>query len=194
VAIVAVKSYHGLVAETAPIDIFEDGTQMARFANISLIGMPGVGKSTVGVLLAKSLSWSFLDTDLMIQVAEERTLRDIIQNEGIERFCRIEQRHVVSLDRREHVIAAGGSVVYGPAAMERLRSLGAVVHLDLPFPLLEKRLNNFNGSGIVIAPGQTLHGIFQQRQPLYQRYADLTIDCAYRSHEQIVQEIVARLR
>lgn len=166
---------------------------MVDHVNISLIGMPGVGKSTVGVLLAKALSWSFLDTDLMIQVAVERRVRDVVYTEGIERFVRIEQRYVLALDRREHVIAAGGSVVCGPAAMEHLKSLGAIVHLDLPLPVLERRLAELDGQGIVIAPGQTLHGIYQQRRPLYQRYAGVTIDCADRTQEQIVEEIIARL-
>lgn len=166
---------------------------MASYANVSLIGMPGVGKSTVGVLLAKAMSWSFLDTDLMIQVAEERRLHDIIYTEGIEAFVRIEQRHVLALDRREYVIATGGSVVYGPAAMEHLKSLGAMIHLDLPLDVLERRLTELNGRGLAMAPGQTLHGIFQQRQPLYRRYADISIDCDSRTQEQIVDEIISRL-
>ncbi len=166
---------------------------MLNFSNISLIGMPGVGKSTIGVLLAKALSWSFIDTDLFIQVIEQRTVREIIQTEGIEQFARVEQRYMVSLDRREHVIATGGSVVYGPAAMEHLKMLGAVVHLDLPFPPLERRLSNLNGSGMVVPPGQTLYGLFQHRQPLYQEYADVTVECIGRSQEQIVDEIADRL-
>lgn len=161
--------------------------------NISLIGMPGVGKSTVGLLLAKALSWSFLDTDVLIQVAEERLLHEIVHTEGIERFARIEQRHVVALDRREHVIAVGSGAVYGPAGMQRLRSLGTVIHLDLPLPVLEERLARLDGNGKILAPGQTLHGIFQYRQPLYRQYADLTIACIDRTQEQIVQEIIARL-
>ncbi len=168
-------------------------TVMLNFSNISLIGMPGVGKSTIGVLLAKALSWSFIDTDLFIQVLEQRNVREIIQTEGIERFAQIEQRCVVALDRREHVIATGGSVVYGLAAMEHLKMLGSVVHLDLPFPPLERRLSNLNGRGVVIPPGQTLYGLFQQRQPMYQEYADVTIECIGRSHEQIVDEITERL-
>ncbi len=162
---------------------------MASYANISLIGMPGTGKSTVGVLLAKSISWSFLDTDVIIQVVEERRLQEIINAEGIERFLRIEQRHVLSLDRRNHVIATGGSVVHGPAAMEHLKSLGLVVHLDLALPALQQRLFTLNGRGIVMAPGQTLDGIFQQRQSLYQEYADVSIDCNGHTQERIVEQI-----
>ncbi len=166
---------------------------MIKQSNISLIGMPGVGKSTIGVLLAKAVSWSFLDTDVVIQVIEERSLKDIVQSEGIERFFRIEQRHVLALDRRQHVIAAGGSVIHGPAAMEHVKALGAVVHLDLPLPLLEARLARLNGRGLLMAPGQTLHGVYQQRDPLYREYADWTIDCQDRSQEDIVREITAHL-
>lgn len=166
---------------------------MLHFTNISLIGMPGVGKSTVGVLLAKALSWSYLDTDVLIQVAEERRLNEIIQTEGIERFARIEQRHLVALDRREHVIAVGSSAVYGPAAMQRLRSLGVIVHLDLPLDILEERLARLDGHASLLAPGQTLHGIYQHRQPLYRQYADLTIDCVDRTQEEIVEQILSRL-
>jgi shikimate kinase len=166
---------------------------MLDSTNISLIGMPAVGKSTVGVLLAKALSWNFLDTDVLIQVAEERALHEIIYTEGIERFARIEQRHIVALDRRQHVIAVGSSAVYGPAAMQRLKSLGVVIHLDLPLFVLEERLARLDGRARFLAPGQTLHGLFQRRRPLYQQYADLTIDCVDRTQEQIVEEIIARL-
>jgi shikimate kinase len=166
---------------------------MIDSTNISLIGMPGVGKSTVGVLLAKALSWSFLDTDLLIQVAEERSLYEIIYTEGIERFARIEQRHVVALDRRQHVIAVGSTAVYGPAAMQRLKSLGLIIHLDLPLFLLEERLARLNGRARFMAPGQTLHGIYQHRQPLYRQYADFSIDCVGRTQEQIVDEVLVRL-
>ncbi len=166
---------------------------MAQYRNISLIGMPGVGKSTVGILLAKALSWNFLDTDVVIQVAEERPLQQIVQSEGLERFTAIEQRHVMALDRREFVIATGGGVVYAPAGMAHLKSLGLVVHLDLPIWQLEKRLARLNGRGPVIAPGQTLPGIFQQRDPLYRQYADATVDCIDRTHEEVVDELIRLL-
>ncbi len=166
---------------------------MLSSTNISLIGMPGVGKSTIGVLLAKSLAWDFLDTDVLIQVAEERPLQEIIYTEGIERFARIEQRYMVSLDRRRHVIAVGSSAVYGPAAMQRLKALGTVAHLDLPLAALEERLARLDGRGRFMAPGQTLHGLYQQRQPLFRQYADFSVDCLERTQEQIVEEIVARL-
>jgi shikimate kinase len=167
--------------------------KMMDFTNIALIGMPGVGKSTLGVLLAKALSWGFVDTDVLIQVAEERPLKEIIHTEGIERFARIEQRHIVALDRRQHVIAVGSSAVCGPAAMQRLKSLGVIVHLDLPLFELEDRLTKSNGRGHCLAPGQTLESLFQQRQPLYQEHADITVHCLGSTHEELIEEVTSRL-
>lgn len=167
---------------------------MTKFANVSLIGMPGVGKSTVGVLLAKAMGWSFVDIDVLVQVAEERRVPEIIHSDGVEAFTNIEQRHVVALDRRETVIAASGNVVHAPAAMERLKTLGVVILLDLPLPALEARLANLNGRGVPLAPGQTVQGLFHQRRPLYRKHADIVVHCAYRSQEQIVDEILSRLK
>ena len=162
--------------------------------NIILIGMPGVGKSTVGVLLAKALSRDFLDTDVHLQAREGRTLQEIINQEGVGAFCQIEERHVRSLKFRSSIIATGGSVVYYPAAMARLRSSGIVIHLDLALAPLKKRLTNLPTRGVVMAPGQRFDQLFDERLPLYRKYAHLTIDCARRSHEEIVAEIIRRLR
>jgi shikimate kinase len=162
--------------------------------NIILIGMPGVGKSTVGVLLAKALSRDFLDTDVYIQAKEGRTLQEIIDQEGLRAFCQIEERHVRSLKFRSSIIATGGSVVYYPAAMAHLRSSGIVIHLDLALAPLKKRLTNLPTRGVVMAPGQRFDHLFDERLPLYRKYSHLTIDCARRSHEEIVAEIIRRLR
>jgi len=162
-------------------------------ANIVLIGMPGAGKSTVGVLLAKALSRDFLDTDVYIQAKQGRTLQEIIDQEGLPAFCRIEERHVRSLKCRTSVIATGGSVVYSPAAMARLQASGIIIHLDLDLPALEKRLTDLSSRGVVMGPGQTLPQLFAEREPLYRKYADLTIDCAGFTHEEIVGMIVRRL-
>jgi shikimate kinase len=162
--------------------------------NIILIGMPGVGKSTVGVLLAKALSRDFLDTDVYIQAKEGRTLQEIIDQEGLRTFCQIEERHVRSLKFRSSIIATGGSVVYHPSAMARLRSLGVVIHLELAPGPLKKRLTNLPTRGVVMAPGQSLDQLFDERLPLYRKYSHLTIDCAGRSHEEIVAEIIRRVR
>ena len=162
--------------------------------NIVLIGMPGAGKSTVGVLLAKALSRDFLDTDVAIQAKEGRALPEIIEQEGLKTFCQIEERHLRALKCRSAVIATGGSVVYYPAAMARLRSSGVVIHLDLSLAPLKKRLTNLPTRGVVMAPGQSLDQLYDERVPLYRKYAHLTIDCARRSHEEVVAEITCLLR
>jgi len=162
-------------------------------ANIVLIGMPGAGKSTVGVLLAKALSRDFLDTDVYIQAKQGRTLQEIIDQDGLPAFCRIEERHVRSLKCRTSVIATGGSVVYSPAAMARLQASGIIIHLDLDLAALGKRLTDLSSRGVVMAPEQTLPQLFAEREPLYRKYADLTIDCAGCTHEEIVAMVVRRL-
>jgi len=143
--------------------------------NIILIGMPGVGKSTVGVLLAKRLGLAFVDTDIVIQVREGRSLQAIIQAHGADAFCRIEENHLLSLALASHVIAPGGSVVYSPRAMAHLKANGIAVHLDIAVERLKRRLDDVDARGVVIAPGQTIEGLFAERRPLYLRYADATI-------------------
>lgn len=161
--------------------------------NVVLIGMPGAGKSTVGVLLAKVLSRQFLDTDVYIQAREGRRLQDIIDTDGMEAFCRLEERYMVGLERTRHVIATGGSVVYGDAAMTHLRLGGVIVHLDLSLEALRRRLTDLDTRGVVMAPGETLEQLFEERQPLYRHYADLTVNCEGLTHEQVVSHIVRLL-
>jgi shikimate kinase len=152
--------------------------------------MPGVGKSTLGVLLAKVTSRDFIDTDVYIQAREGRALQTIIDAEGADVFRQIEERRVSALRCHNTVIATGGSVVYGERAMVHLRSLGAIVHLHLPVAALLGRLVDFGSRGVVMAPGQTLESLFAERDPLYRRYADVTVDCAGLSHEAAVQAIM----
>ena len=169
---------------------------MARLsgdANIVLIGMPGVGKSTVGVLLAKALSRSFLDTDVYIQAREGRRLQDILDAEGTVAFRAIEEGHMLSLRRRGHVIATGGSVVYSEAAMRHLKASGIAVYLDLPIGLLERRLTNLDSRGVVMERGQSLAALFRERLPLYARHADIVVSCKGLTHEQTVARITAAL-
>jgi len=161
--------------------------------NIVLVGMPGVGKSTVGVLLAKALSREFVDTDLCIQAGAGQRLQDIIDAEGMEAFCRKEELYVRSLDRSGAVLATGGSVVYSRAAMEHLAGTGVIVHLHLPLPLLEKRLTDMDSRGVVMAAGQTLEQLYEERRPLYQRWADATVDCTGLGHEPVVSAIIEAL-
>ena len=159
-------------------------------ANIILIGMPAVGKSTIGVLLAKATSRDFIDTDVYIQSREERSLQEIIDCEGLEEFCRIEARHVLSLSCRGKVMATGGSVVYSEPAMKHLGSCGVIVHLTLDLSAIKKRLTNLDSRGVVMAPGKTIDLLYKERLPLYRQYADFTVNCRGKTHEEIVAEII----
>lgn len=159
--------------------------------NVVLIGMPGVGKSTIGVLLAKAMSSSFIDTDVFIQAQEGRRLQDIIDRDGLDAFRRLEEQHILSLQCRGHVIATGGSVVYSERAMQHLKASGLVLYLSLPLPLLTNRVTNLDSRGVVMAPGQSLASLYEERQPLYERYADLMIDCENLNHEQVVARAMA---
>jgi len=175
----------GYVAYSA--DMLRDGQ------NITLIGMPGVGKSTVGVLLAKAARRRFLDTDLLLQARTGRALQEIINTEGLEAFLRLEEACVLELDLADHVIATGGSVVYSESAMRRLQAGGPIVHLDLPIEQLERRLSNLDVRGVVMPPGWDLRRLAQQRMPLYRQWADLTVDGTNKTQDQIVAEILHRL-
>ncbi len=143
--------------------------------NIVLIGMPGVGKSTIGVILAKVLGYEFIDADLVIQREENRLLKEIIEEEGIDAFIAIENRVNNNLQVEKSVIATGGSVIYGKEAMEHLKEIGTVVYLETSYEILSQRLGNMKDRGVVLKKGQTLEGLFQERVPLYEKYADLTI-------------------
>ena len=159
--------------------------------NIILIGMPGAGKSTVGVVLAKTLGMSFTDTDLLIQRKEKMLLQEILDQKGVEGFLRAEEESVLSASCTDTVIATGGSVVYSAAAMDHLRALGKVVYLKLDYPEIEKRLNNIRTRGVILPKGQGLLDVYRQRLPLYEKYADRTVDCEGMSVEQIVGLIQA---
>ena len=161
--------------------------------NVILIGMPGVGKSTLGVLLAKALGYRFLDTDLVLQAQEGRLLREIIAAEGIDGFLALEGRVCGSLQADRSVIATGGSVVYSPEAMAHLRSMGTVVYLKLGYNALARRLGSLKKRGVILRPGQTLKTLYQERTPLYAQYAHLTVDCGGQDVEQSVALILQRL-
>lgn len=149
-----------------------------------------MGKSTIGVLLAKAVSRDFIDTDVYIQAREGRSLQEIIDRRGLEEFCRVEERHVLSLACRGKVMATGGSVVYSEAAMEYLGARGVIVHLTLDLQAIKKRLTNLDSRGVVLAPGKTLDLLYEERLPLYKQYADFTVNCRGKTHEEIVAEII----
>ena len=144
--------------------------------NITLIGMPGAGKSTIGVVLAKVLGYQFLDSDLLIQKQEKRCLSEIIEEEGYKGFKDVENRVNASIEAENTVIATGGSVVYCEEAMEHLKSIGTVVYLKLSLNALSKRLGNLKGRGVLLREGQTLTDLYEERTPLYEKYADIVID------------------
>ena len=154
--------------------------------NIILIGMPGAGKSTIGVVLAKNLGFQFLDSDLCIQEKEDRLLYEIISSEGIEGFLEIENRVNASIMMKHCVVATGGSAVYGKEAMTHLKKDGIIIYLKLSFPSIEERLGDLNKRGVVLKDGQTLKSLYDERVPLYEQYADITIDCQDMQIKEIV--------
>ena len=156
--------------------------------SLILIGMPGSGKSTVGVLLAKTLCLGFDDTDLVIQDREQRTLQQIIIGEGLDGFIARERKAVLSLVPHRQVIATGGSVVLSPDAMDHLRQYGPLIYLDVPIEVLERRIRNIRMRGIVLESGQTLRDVARIREPMYLRYADYVIHENHLSLEQVVSK------
>lgn len=161
--------------------------------NLVLIGMPGVGKSAVGVILAKVLGYEFLDSDLLIQKEEKALLREIIEKEGLDGFLKIENRVNASIETSKAVIATGGSVVYCQEAMEHLKEIGTIVYLKLDYSILQRRLGNLKGRGVVLREGQTLKGLYNERTPLYEKYADIVIDEKKLNVEQTLQKILEEL-
>lgn len=160
-------------------------------SNIILIGMPGVGKSTVGVVLAKILGFHFVDTDLVIQEKEGRLLKEIIAQEGNEGFIKIEEKINAELEAEHSVIAPGGSVVYGDRAMRHFKEIGTVVYLKASYEAISARLSNLKGRGVVLKEGQTLKNLYDERCILYERYADITVDEGDRALSDIAGDIVA---
>ena len=162
--------------------------------NIVLIGMPGGGKSTIGVILAKELGFQFVDSDLLIQKQEKRLLKQIIEEEGIDGFIRIENQVNCSIAPQRAVIATGGSVVYGREAMEHFKKTGKIIYLKLSYESLKKRLGNLHGRGVIVREGQTLLDIYRERISLYEQYADLIIDEENKDIEATLQTIVDNLK
>ena len=158
--------------------------------NIVLIGMPGVGKSTVGVILAKMIGYQFTDADLLIQKQEGKLLHEIIAEKGTDGFIEIEERVNASIEASHTIIATGGSVVYGKKAMEHLSCIGTVVYLKVT---LEKRLEDIKGRGVVLKEGQTLRTLYDERTPLYEKYADIEISEDGLNVEQTVEKLLERL-
>ena len=161
--------------------------------NIVLIGMPGCGKSTVGVLLAKALGMAFVDTDVVFQAKEGRKLQRIIEEIGIDAFLAREEEAILSLSCNKTVIATGGSVVYGRRAMKRLHENGVVVYIRLPYQEIERRLSNLATRGVTLREGQTLFDLYEERIPLYEKEADVGLDATGLQIEQTVEAIARRM-
>lgn len=161
--------------------------------NIVLIGMPGCGKSTVGVLLAKALGMDFVDTDVVFQAKEGKKLQRIIDEIGIDAFLAREQEAILGFSCDKTVIATGGSVVYGEQAMKHLHETGVVVYIRLPYAEIERRLSNLATRGVTLREGQSLYDLYQERIPLYEKEADIVMDTAGFEIEQTVASIARRI-
>lgn len=157
--------------------------------NIILIGMPASGKSTIGVILAKVMKYRFIDTDLLLQEETDQTLVEIIQERGLEGFLRLENETVSALNTQRSVIATGGSVVYGEEAMNSLKQQGTVVYLKHRYEVIASRLTNITTRGVAMREGTTLLELFRERVPLYERYADWTLEADGLTTEQTVEQI-----
>ncbi|MBR0447424.1 MAG: shikimate kinase [Clostridia bacterium] len=144
--------------------------------NIILVGMPSCGKSTLGRMLAKELHYDFLDTDEVIIRLNGCPLRDILDAQGVDGFIRVEEEAVCTVQAQNSVIATGGSVVYSEKAMAHLKAMGKVVYLKLTFEEMDRRLGDLHARGVAIAPGSTLQDLYDERTPLYEKYADITVD------------------
>ena len=152
---------------------------------ITLIGLPSSGKSTLGVLLAKALGYRFVDADLVIQERMGKLLHEIIAESGAEEFIKIENEINQTIAGDKLIIATGGSAVYGDEAMEHFKSLGRVVYIRIPFEALKKRLGDYSHRGVVIREGKTLRDMYDERIPLYEKYADITVDSTDTMYETV---------
>ena len=157
--------------------------------NIVLIGMPGAGKSTVGVVLAKVAGHKFVDSDLVIQETTGKLLHELITEHGMEGFLEIENKINAELDITKAIIATGGSVIYGEEAMEHLKEIGLVVYLKLSLESIAERLGDLKQRGVALKEGWGLKELYEERVPLYEKYADLVIDCEQKSIREITEEI-----
>lgn len=155
--------------------------------------MPWSGKSTVGVLLAKALQWNFIDTDLLIQSDTGKSLQQIIDEQGVEAFRQMEEHYVLSIHPEKCVIATGGSVVYSNKAMEHLKNIGIIIYLQYPFEEINRRAKSVDERGLVRAKNQTLFDLYQERTPLYEQWAEITIPCKQQNHEQVVEAILSAI-
>lgn len=162
--------------------------------NIILIGMPGAGKSTLGVLLARAMNYRFMDTDLLIQEREGKLLCEIIAEEGMGRFLEIEGEVNAGIETERTVIAPGGSAIYSEAAMTHFAEIGTVVYLHVPLTELSKRLGDLRRRGVVLKEGQDLSDLYEERRAYYERYGQVTVDVTKRDIGEVLEELVRKLK
>jgi len=162
-------------------------------SNLTLIGMPGAGKSTVGIILAKNMGLGFIDTDVLIQINRQKSLQQILDESDHLNLRAIEAEEILKLNVSGHVIATGGSAAYSDAAMTHLQRISTIVFLEVSFEEIERRIRNFATRGIAKAKNQTFHELFDERQILYKKYAELTVSCDGFDQEKIAQQIAEQL-
>lgn len=162
--------------------------------NIVLIGMPGVGKSTVGVVLAKNIGFQFVDSDLVIQEQTGKLLHEIISEQGTEGFLEIENRINASLKLNKSIIATGGSAIYGEDGMKHLNEIGCIVYLKLSLKSITERLGDLHERGVALKEGQTLKDLYEERVVYYEKYANLIVDCENKSIRELVSEIASKYK
>ncbi len=161
-----------------------------KHSNLVLIGMPGSGKSTIGMMLAEKTSRDFLDTDELIRASQQRTLQDIVDTDGYAALRKIEEKILLNLFVQNHVIASGGSAIYSAQAMTHLKSGGLLIFLDVDLATLQIRICDFSTRGIAKRPDQSFAGLFFERFPLYTRHADIAIKCGNMTQEQLCERII----
>lgn len=159
-------------------------------SNITLIGMPGAGKSTIGIILAKFLSWGFIDTDILIQTNCQKSLQQIIEESDHLHLRKIEEEEILKLKVEHHIIATGGSAVYSDKAMQHLKEISTIICLEVGYEELTRRIHNFDTRGIARSKDQSFLDVYNERQVLYKRYAEVTIACNDLDQEEIAEKIV----
>ena len=159
-------------------------------SNITLIGMPGAGKSTIGIILAKALGFGFIDTDVLIQTRRQQTLQQIIDTHDHLYLRSVEEKEILSIHADTHIIATGGSAVYSEKAMNHLSAISTIIFLDVAFEEIQRRIHNFETRGIAKAKHQTFSQLFAERRILYKKYADISIHCHRRTQEELVDIII----
>ncbi len=163
-------------------------------SNLTLIGMPGAGKSTIGIILAKILSSGFLDTDILIQINQQKSLQQILDESDHLNLRRIEEEEILKINVDNHVIATGGSAVYSKKAMQHLRAISTIIFLEVDYAEITRRIRNFDSRGIARSKDQTLRDLYNERQVLYNKYGELTINCNGLDQEEIAELIRLNLK